>query len=165
MQDILVKIVFFFTFRTIRLSYEPGQWRTLPQTVLSMYRSLNLRINSMWSLLVSFSRFQTCSNLWMYYYMYFYKKKTFTELFINSKVLNFMADMCFVCVCGLCIRSCGVWRRIQVCHAGSELRVSSHVHTGYTPGPHFTWTVSRSVAVWISSSQAFFFSSNSSYFN
>lgn len=159
-----------------------------------MYRSLNLRTNSMWSLLVSFSAFQSCSNLLMYYQdssfvVLFIRhsrmwKKTYTELFINFKTLIIIImfrlfvsavthwRVCKCYVCGLCIRSCSVWRGVQVCHAGSELCVSSHIHTGYAPGPHFTRTVSIYLQwfefppVWHSLFSLWFFMfSDSNYFN
>lgn len=45
------------------------------------------------------------------------------------------------------IRSCRMWRGVQICHVGSELCVSGHVYLSHTPGSHLQRTVSAKISL------------------
>lgn len=45
------------------------------------------------------------------------------------------------------IRSCRLWRGVQVCHVGFELCVSGNVYLSHTPGSHLQRTVSAKISL------------------
>lgn len=109
--------------RTIRQSWEPGQWRTLPQTAPFMSRYSNRRISSMSNLQVS---------LFRQILIFIFQSNTFAVLHIWYMVPFSILS-----------RSCCVWGGVQVRHVGSKLHLSRHLHPDHAPCTHLQRTVSH----------------------
>lgn len=105
--------------RTIRQSWEPGQWRTLPQTAPFMFRYSNRKISSMSNLQVSLFR------------QSFY--------FFHSNSSSGIWHSVLFCIFS---RSCCVWGGVQIRHVGAKLHLSRHLHPDHAARTHLQRTVS-----------------------
>lgn len=114
--------------RITRLFWGHGLQKTLLQTALSTYRFSNQKINFMLSLLVSVQRIHSFWKTVIWHVV-----ETRARLFLNMKSF---------CNYSFSIRSCSMWRGVQVRYVGTQLCVSSHVHFNYAVGSHLQRTVS-----------------------
>lgn len=106
--------------RTTRQSWEPGQWRTLPQTAPFMSRYSNRKISSMSNLRVSLFRQS----------FYFFHSNSSSGIWHSVRFSIFS-------------RSCCVWGGVQVRHVGAKLHLSRHLHPDHAACAHLQRTVSH----------------------